>query len=174
MTYKDSVVQLIKEYHCREVAEIGVFTGVLAKHVLTRCQLARYYLIDPWMPYADERASGKDATLDGWNDICYAVYNEFLWQCPESRIIRLDSVRASYLFKPESLDLVFIDANHTYEAVSADIQAWLPIVRKGGVLAGHDYHCQGGHAGVKKAVDEYLKAVRPLYGGVWYIEKGPE
>lgn len=173
MTYKDSVVRLIKEYHCREVAENGVFKGVLARDLLTRCQLVRYYLIDPWMPYGDEGASGKDLTLDGWNDICYRIYDEFQ-ERPECRIIRLDSVRASRLFKPESLDLVFIDANHTYEAVSADIQAWLPIVRKGGVLAGHDYHCQGGHAGVKKAVDEYLKSVRLLYGGVWYIEKGPE
>lgn len=173
MEYIDAVIQLIKEYRCGEVAEIGVFKGVLARNVLTRCQLARYYLVDPWMPYRDEGASGKDVTLDGWNDICYRIYDEFQ-ERPELRIIRLDSVRASRLFKPESLDLVFINANHTYEAVSADIQVWLPTVREGGVLAGHDYHWQGGYVGLKKAVDECLTAVRLLHGGVWYIEKAAE
>ena len=53
------------------------------------------------------------------------------------------------------LDLVFIDAAHTYEAVAEDIRAWLPKVRLGGVLCGDDYP----HRGVRRAVGEALRDV---------------
>jgi len=42
-------------------------------------------------------------------------------------------------FYPQSIDFVFIDADHSYDGVQADINAWLPLVKKGGVLAGHDF-----------------------------------
>ena len=89
----------------------------------------------------------------------------------EVHIIRLESVRAATLFQPESLDLVFIDADHTYPALSVDILAWLPTIKKGGILAGDDYHFRGGHSGVRKAVDELLEGVLLRPGGTWYIEK---
>ena len=54
------------------------------------------------------------------------------------------------------LDLVFIDAGHTYEQVKADIAAWSPHVRKSGIMAFHDYGFEL-FPGVKKAVDEFGK-----------------
>ena len=42
-------------------------------------------------------------------------------------------------FNKRSLAGVFIDADHTYEAVRGDLTAWWPLVRPGGFLAGHDY-----------------------------------
>ena len=57
-------------------------------------------------------------------------------------------------YDDNSLDFVFIDADHKYESVRADILAWMPKVKKGGILAGHDYiDC---HNGVIKSVDETL------------------
>jgi cephalosporin hydroxylase len=56
-----------------------------------------------------------------------------------------------------SLNLVFIDADHSYETVLADIKAWMPKVKVGGVLCGHDYNPPGqDHAGVRQAVDELI------------------
>ncbi|NTW91009.1 MAG: class I SAM-dependent methyltransferase, partial [Erysipelotrichaceae bacterium] len=55
------------------------------------------------------------------------------------RMIKGDSVKSAELFKDESLDFVFIDAGHRYEEVKADIEAWYPKVRKGGIVSGHDY-----------------------------------
>jgi hypothetical protein len=68
--------------------------------------------------------------------------------------IRTDSVSASKMYADESLDAVFIDADHKYESVVADILSWMPKVKKGGILSGHDYiDC---HNGVIKAVNEKL------------------
>lgn len=53
-------------------------------------------------------------------------------------LITGDSVRAASLFPNFGLTMVFIDANHSYASVSADIRTWLPKVRVGGVLAGDD------------------------------------
>lgn len=65
-------------------------------------------------------------------------------------------------FEDASLDLVFIDSDHRYEQVAADIRAWLPKVKPGGLLCGHDYRRPWRHlwghdrSGVKRAVDEIL------------------
>lgn len=69
-------------------------------------------------------------------------------------VIRLSSVQASRAFDDESLDAVFIDADHSYQAVKDDINCWLPKVKKSGILAGHDYI--DSFEGVIRAVDEML------------------
>jgi predicted O-methyltransferase YrrM len=61
------------------------------------------------------------------------------------------SIEVAKGFKNKSLDFVFIDASHDYESVRDDIKAWLPKIKKGGVLSGHDYL---EFPGVRTAVDE--------------------
>lgn len=71
--------------------------------------------------------------------------------------ILAESVRAAELFAAESVDFCFIDADHAYESVLADLGAWWPKVRPGGTIAGHDYR-QGAPwlAGVTPAVDGFF------------------
>lgn len=66
--------------------------------------------------------------------------------------IRLTSLNAANLYEDNSLDFVFLDASHDYDNVKADLLAWYPKVKIGGVFAGHDYP---GFEGVKLAVDEF-------------------
>lgn len=74
---------------------------------------------------------------------------------------------------PHKADLVFIDADHSYDAVKADIAAWWPHIRIGGTLCGHDY---GGAltVGVTEAVDDYFERVSVSGACVWAIRKGGE
>lgn len=86
----------------------------------------------------------------------------------------MPSVDAAKLYADKSVDAVFIDADHTWQACKADIQAWLPKVKPGGMLAGHDYS-RNNHPGVVSAVDEVLSPPGPprgphpvtLHGVVW-------
>jgi predicted O-methyltransferase YrrM len=77
--------------------------------------------------------------------------------------VRLPSLEAAKLYADQSLDFVFIDAAHDYVNVLADIAAWLPKVKKGGILAGHDFH----HPPVIQAVNESIVGVKSL-GVCWY------
>jgi hypothetical protein len=54
-------------------------------------------------------------------------------------LIQLDSLEAARIFPKESLDFVCLDASQTYDAIRAEIQAWWPLIKPGGTLAGRDY-----------------------------------
>lgn len=62
------------------------------------------------------------------------------------------SAEVARQFKDESIDFVFIDAAHDYDNVKADILAWLPKVKPGGIMAGHDY--ESDYKGLMEAVNE--------------------
>jgi predicted O-methyltransferase YrrM len=69
-----------------------------------------------------------------------------------------------------SVDFVFIDADHCLEAVRKDIDAWWGKVRIGGTMAGHDYV----HPPVRQAVDEFAEKSGLSYkviGNCWYFKK---
>lgn len=85
-----------------------------------------------------------------------------------SRITAIEahSVDAAKTFSDGSLDAVFIDAEHTSEAVAADIAAWLPKVKPGGIIAGHDFDYEG----VKAAVSAALPKAEAV-GRCWTYRK---
>ena len=89
--------------------------------------------------------------------------------------IRLDldirpSVEAAASYPDGYFDLVFIDASHVEADVRADITAWRPKVRGGGILSGHDYGWpDGSHPGVKAAVDALLGRVEHAQS-VWWLQ----
>ena len=74
------------------------------------------------------------------------------------RYIRaLDSVAAAAMYADGELDFVFVDADHSAAAVAADLLAWWPKIKAGGVLAGHDYDALD-WPGVVAAVNEFAAA----------------
>jgi hypothetical protein len=60
-------------------------------------------------------------------------------------------------FEDEQFDLVFIDGDHSYSGCKTDIDAWWPLVKRGGWLSGHDYDHPKFPFGVKQAVDEWAE-----------------
>ena len=79
------------------------------------------------------------------------------------------STEVAELYPDASLALVYIDADHRYECVAADIEAWLPKVRKGGCLAGHDYNTA---EGVRRAVKDVLGSqAAPYPPNSWILRR---
>ncbi len=84
-------------------------------------------------------------------------------------LIEADSVTASARFEDGSLDGVFIDGTHKFGFVKRDLEAWVPKVRAGGLLSGHDYD---EHAGVTKAVDMFFgKGFVKTVDSIWWTRK---
>ena len=86
------------------------------------------------------------------------------------RLHVLTSLDAANQFLDETIDFVFIDGSHDFASVCNDIRAWLPKIRWGGTLAGHDY--LGAWPGVKHAVRDYLSPSELSFRGVsWAYRK---
>jgi predicted O-methyltransferase YrrM len=101
----------------------------------------------------------------------YQIYNEVLTRYnvrDHITDIKGYSWETSEHFEDESVDFIFIDADHAYESVKKDIQAWWPKLKKGGIMSGHDYF---NPFGVKQAVDEIFSNVQISSDRIWYIEK---
>lgn len=79
---------------------------------------------------------------------------------PRSEPIVSDSIAAAQLLAPQSgaIDLIFIDGDHSYAACKADIEAWAPFLKAGGVMAFHDFGSRAD--GVTRAIFEAIKAQR--------------
>jgi predicted O-methyltransferase YrrM len=84
------------------------------------------------------------------------------------KAVRLSSIEAAATYSDNSLDVVFIDACHDYACVKQDIAAWLPKVKVGGYLAGHDYSWS---ESVRRAVDESVRPVTETEGCWVYLKK---
>jgi len=144
--------------------EIGVERGHFAKVIGEYS--SKLYLVDPWKAYKGYREHVSQDKLDGF----FEETKERLKNL-NVEIIRKFSLEAVNDFEDESLDFVYIDSNHSYENVKADIEAWRKKVKKGGIVAGHDYKRFKGQAhmyGVVEAVNELKDEVT-----IWRGDKSP-
>jgi hypothetical protein len=82
-------------------------------------------------------------------------------------IVHARSVDAAREYKQRSVHCVYVDADHSYEGVAADLDAWYPKIRIGGYIAGHDYHA--GFPGVMKAVNERFAGVQTFPDSSWLV-----
>lgn len=155
--------------------EVGVFSGALSKLLLQHPTLT-LYMVDSWKEhdpegeYAKSDYHGKLSQKEQ-DDLYTGTLAAVSFAGGRAKVIRKDSLEAAKYFEDNSLDFVFIDADHTYEAVKKDIEAWAPKVKNGGWLCGHDYENPDFPAwGVKRAVDEFGTTETGL-NYTWFINK---
>lgn len=139
----------------KKIAEIGVNKGetsLLLRHLFPDAHL---FLIDLWAITPDYIQSGSPISRKTKHyEKAYQMVQDKFHNDSAATILRMTSTQAAEL-APNDFDLVFIDGNHEYSQVKEDIRSWLPKVRTGGLLAGHDYDPSIPiFDGVKRAVDE--------------------
>jgi hypothetical protein len=146
-------------------AEIGVWRGDFSARVLRTVRPAKLHLVDPWAfqggdAYHDAWYGGKaaadQAAMDRIHD---EVVRRFGREAAAGvvEVHRSASADAAALFPDDYFDWVYVDGDHLYEAVHADLGLFAPKVRPGGLLAGDDYGTPGWwEDGVTRAVDEFV------------------
>jgi len=125
----------------RKGAEVGVSQGRFTMFLCAAMHEMQMTCVDRWEEQPDNKGEGAEQYV-GWK------HNEFLERfkgiCADYfpnrvRIMRMDSVDGAKMIEDESLDFVFIDDDHSFEGATRSINAWYLKVRKGGIVAGHDY-----------------------------------
>lgn len=135
-------------------AEIGVRTGEYSELLCRRIPNLHLFCVDPYTPY-DESAKSLDPN---WHEANYRIAKNRLLPY-KTTFIRKTSAEAALDIEFESLDFVYIDANHLYDYAMEDIIIWSRRVRSGGIVSGHDY-VDNENCGVRSAVNDYLRAMK--------------
>jgi len=129
-------------------AEIGVDYGHNASDILNGLSPVMLYLVDNYPIYT------RDTTIASQREKKRVASDKFS-SSKNVTFIHKDSIFASEDIKDESLDFVYIDANHRYENARADIEAWFPKLKPGGMIGGHDFDGSEDTYGVYRAVCDW-------------------
>ncbi|MCI0364504.1 MAG: class I SAM-dependent methyltransferase [Phycisphaerales bacterium] len=164
--------------------EVGVLAGATSQALLGSLPHLFLWMIDSWRQatpgstyFESEDGAGRLSQAEHLANL-QCAFERTYFANDRRMLVRSDSVTAAAAVPDESLDFVFIDAEHTYDAVLQDIAAWAPKVRRGGVVSGHDYgglHNRRGVWGVNRAVDQYAVesgwSLQLAPGRIWWLAK---
>lgn len=136
-------------------AEIGVAEGYFSAEMLSWPILfPRVYMVDRWRTVATQR--GDASHPQEWHDKNFEAARARVAQYGERAVmLRGDSILMVDLVPDDSLALLYIDGDHSYDGVLGDVNAWRKKVKKGGIIAFHDYLAP--EYGVNRAVNDYAK-----------------
>jgi hypothetical protein len=166
----------VQEAHEGDVlVEVGTYLGKSAAYMVDAIRKSGkqllFYVVDTWDPviYARWWQHSNDPPRP-WpvpELVGKPLFEAFRYAAEKvgasdgMRVLRMASTQATRRFGDGSVRFAFLDADHQYEAIKSDIAAWLPKVKPGGILAGHDYldplsdyHPLVSWPGVTRAVDE--------------------
>lgn len=146
---------------------MGVLRGETFLHLLDTCPDLHMVGVDLWRPLPESDAPGSRSyaqhDLEGYHEAISRTVKQF---GVRAALLRMDTAKAAEAFPDGHFDFVFLDADHTYEGVSRDIEAWLPKIRPGGMMLGHDFNLKD-FPGVVRAVDERFPARTLHREAVW-------
>lgn len=136
----------------KNVVELGTWYGLNYFVFCQACKFnnndAKCYAIDTWL--GDEHMGKHDES------VFQCVQQEFQknYSGTENRLLKTSFDEAAKLFEILSIDFLFIDGSHTYEAVANDFHTWITKMSQNGVIAFHDISVEENNFGVKKFWNE--------------------
>lgn len=176
---RPSLIALIESFKDKDASnmkcvEIGVGAGDNAENMLANLLDSKFWFVDSYdvknstFQFNDGSGQPKEFSASERLEFIERVQNRLSRYNETGRLSLLveDSSVAAEKFPDEYFDYVYIDAQHEYDNVLKDIKAWLPKVKKGGFLAGHDY----GLPGVMKAINECFDFV-DHQNEDWWVKK---
>jgi Methyltransferase domain len=156
------------------VAELGVWKGEFSGRILKTAQPKELYLIDLWEfnPSFPSRTYGGliAKNQQDMDAMMKSVVDAFA-ASPQVRILRESTISAATRFPDRYFDWIYIDANHSYEAVLGDLRLYYPKMKPGGLILIDDYYWrdESRRRSVRDAIHTFLRETRvgkatPLMG----------
>jgi predicted O-methyltransferase YrrM len=150
---------IINENNYKKVLEVGCAYGFHTKQVLSNTGIESYTMVDPYVPYSSNIFSDsvqnvfrdEKETISNFDQFVNIVMEELSEYKEKITHIRKPSIEATKDVEDESFDAIFIDGDHSYQAVKEDLSVWWPKLRVGGTLCGDDYWMSD----VARAVHEF-------------------
>lgn len=156
-TGRIDIVRWIRELDLKSFAEIGVDHADFSKLIVETNPQLTLYGIDPYLKYEAYREYHHQAQMDDIHDYAHSKMAGHI-QDGRYHLVRKTSEEALKDFADESLDGVYIDANHEGEFPYYDIVNWAKKVRKGGLVMGHDFvRIRSLDFTIKDALERYTK-----------------
>ena len=141
MNHHETVINLIKtHFGDKEISgiEIGTGGGALPAAIMLLCpHVLKLITIDPWKhkDNVEFEASWPQERLDATREEAFkrlAIYKDRI------SIMHMTSGEAINSM-PKEVDFVHIDGDHSEKGITTDLELYYPLVKKGGILSGHDY-----------------------------------
>jgi hypothetical protein len=171
-----TLMTFVQKHGWTRGVELGVWRGDTLFHLLATCSHLHMVGVDKWeaQPFVEKNKQTGEAPY--WDATSLLVAETHARMHAKKfgdrvQLIQMDTVEAASLFPDASQDFVFLDADHRTERVLADYHAWLPKVRKGGALFGHDADWPS----VIRALVTIQPLVTSLDGNLWFkpVEEAP-
>lgn len=175
--FEDIYTDMVRSHRTGVFVEVGAWLG---KSTAYMGQLLRdnpecivdFYAVDTWKGSVGDNAF--TGMLEKYGGDVYDAFMENMEKCGVAEFViplKTTSVKAAKGFADESLDFVFIDAAHDYVSVSADLRAWLPKVKVGGMIAGHDHSHPPIIQALKEQIPEAARYKPENKGDSWFWRK---
>jgi len=154
--YRRQLVFLMRQLNLPLVAaELGTAEGLFSRDLLHE-GLEKLYSVDNWACIEGQKGDG--GFEQQWHDKNYAETKERLKTFGEKSVILKGlSYQMAENVPDNSIGLLYIDCDHSYEGVTNDIESWYDKVVSGGLIAFHDYENTG--YGVKQAVNDFCESM---------------
>jgi hypothetical protein len=153
--------------------ELGAYKGKSTLFIVTeinnRNRNIKFHTIDT---FEGDSGSNDEQEIEAYRKVNVSkMFDEFSENTKHLKehfnVIVGKSDESSKFFEDNSVDVIFIDAGHSYDAVIRDIKSWLPKIKDGGIMSGHDYDSW---AGVNKAVNEIFDKVDKIDNNCWFVK----
>jgi hypothetical protein len=163
ITKRTQIGQIISQLENPIGCEIGVREGKYFNFLYTP-NVKEMYAIDIWKDTGNFSQNDLGFTQEQL-DTQFKNFCEKYKSDEKVKVIRDYSVNASKQFEDNFFDFIYIDADHSYDGVIADLRSWYPKLKPGGLMGGHDYKkrvkkMRGGRVvryGVIQAVQDFIK-----------------
>lgn len=135
----DLWTRMLRVANVKVMVEVGVWKGEFAKQVLEQCEfIEQYYMIDPWANLADWNKP-LNVNREVFDDVYAEAMEKTAFASKKKVVLRGRTKEVIDRIQDESLDLAYIDGDHTLRGITIDLIKLLPKIKELGFIGGDDF-----------------------------------